>query len=157
MADVSPDEPELQADTLELINAELAGRLARQAESMSKIDTKAAALTGIAIAAASFLSTREVDSVLAGLAYANYAVAAGLSITANAVASYEDAPTPRPLFNKYATATRTAALAALSATRVKAFEANVPRHARKGRLWAASAGALGLGVVLMISAILVHN
>jgi len=157
VADASPDESEMQVETLELINAELVGRLARQAESMSKIDTKATALTGIAIAAASFLSTREADSVLAGLAYVSYAAAGGLSFAANAVASYQDAPTPRPLFNKYAAATRTATLAALSATRVKAFEANVPRHARKGRLWAASAGALALGVVLMISAILVHN
>ena len=157
LADVASKELELREDTLELINSEIAGRLVRQADSSAKIDSKATALTGYALAAASFLATRHVQPVLAGLAYGTFAVAAVLSVAASAVGSHTDVPESRPLFNKYATRTRAETLAALGATRVRTFEENARRHARKGRLWLAAVGNLGAGVVLMISAILMEN
>lgn len=154
---VTPEELVTAEETLELINSELADRLARQAASSAKIDSKATVLTGYALAAASFLATRHPQPVLAGFAYAAYALAAGLSIGANAVGPYRDVPAPRSLFNRYATRPRAETLAALGATRVRVFEDNARRHAHKGRLWLAAAGVLSAGVVLMISAILVQN
>jgi hypothetical protein len=47
MSDVTNRRPELQVDTLELINNELTARLDRQAEARARIDTKAALLSGI--------------------------------------------------------------------------------------------------------------
>lgn len=152
LATVTPDELDMREETLELINSELADRLARQAESSAKIDGKAAVLTGYAIAAASFLATRHAQPVLAGCAYLAFAVATGASIAANAVGPHRDVPEPRALFERYATRTKTETLAALGATRVRAFEDNARRHAQKGRLWLVAVGAVGVGVVLMISA-----
>lgn len=72
---------------LELINAELTARLDRQADSTAKIDTKAVALAGYVVVAASFLATQHPQPVLAGLAYAAYVVTSGLSVFAYAVGS----------------------------------------------------------------------
>lgn len=151
--DVTPGEVGLQEETLELINNELAGRLVRQANSSAKIDTKATALTGYAIAAASFLATQHPQLALAGCAYGAYALAIGLSITGSSVGRHDDPPAPRPLFNRYAARPRAEVLAALGATRVKAFEANARRYDRKARLWYAATAALTAGAVLMIIAI----
>ncbi|MGH3250201.1 MAG: hypothetical protein ACRDOI_28925 [Trebonia sp.] len=155
--DVTPDEVGLQEETLELINSELADRLVRQADSSAKIDTKATALTGYAIAAASFLATQHPQPVLAGCAYGAYAVAVGFSITGSSVGRHDDPPAPRPLFNRYAARSRTEVLAALGATRVRAFEANAGRYHRKARLWYAATAALTAGAVLMIIAIVVRG
>lgn len=147
----------LQEETLELINSELSDRLARQADSSAKIDTKATALTGYAIAAASFLATQHPQPVLAGCAYCAYAVAVGLSVAGGSVGRHDDPPAPRPLFNRYAARPRAELLAALGATRVKAFEANARRYDRKARLWYAATAALTAGAVLMIIAIVVRG
>ncbi len=138
------------AQTMEVINAEIAASLARQSESGTKIDTKAIVLVGYAAAAASFLVTRRVQPVLAGLAYAAYAAAVGCGIWAYAVRSYEDVPTPRGLFSAYWDRDRADVLAALAAARVPAFERNAVKHERKARLWLVSLLSLIAGVVLML-------
>jgi hypothetical protein len=76
---VTPEDVDQQAETLELINGEITGRLARQADSSAKIDTKAVTLAGYAVAAASFLATQHAQALLAALAYAAFAVAALLA------------------------------------------------------------------------------
>jgi hypothetical protein len=138
------------AQTMELINAEITASLARQSESGARIDTKAIVLVGYAAAAASFLVTRHVQPVLAGLAYTGYAAAVSFGIWSYAVRSYEDVPTPRNLFTAYWDRDRTDVLAALAAARVPAFESNAAKHDRKARLWLVSLLTLMVGVVLML-------
>lgn len=154
---MTPEELERQAETLELINAELTARLDRQADSDAKIDTKAVTLIGYAVVAASFLATRHPQAILAGFAYGLDAVAVGLSLGAYALARHLDVPSPRALFNRYAARSKPMALAALAAERVRAFEANARRHERKSRLWRASLASLVLGLTLMVASIMVQT
>jgi hypothetical protein len=154
---MTPEELEGQAETLELINAELTARLDRQADSDAKIDTKAVTLIGYAVVAASFLATRHPQAILAGFAYGLDAIAVGLSLSAYALARHGDVPAPRALFNRYAARPEPTVLAALAAGRVKAFEANARRHELKSRLWRASIASLVLGVTLMVVSIVVQT
>src|SRR5258708_21373026 len=73
MSEVTPKEPEPQAETLDLINSEISASLARQSDSGKNIDTKAVVLVGYAVASAAFLATRHAQPVLAALAYIPYA------------------------------------------------------------------------------------
>jgi hypothetical protein len=132
MSEAATNEPQLQADTVELINAELSDRLVRQSASGVQIDTKTVVLVGYVAAASSFLASRPSQPVLTCLALAAYAVAAAFGIGAYAVGTYQDVPEPRHLLNEYATWSKTAALAALAATRVEVSEGNMPKHERKG-------------------------
>jgi hypothetical protein len=144
--------------TLTLINAEITAALARTADSSARIDNKAIVLVGYAAAAASFLATRHPEPVLAGLAYAAYAAAAGFGTWAYAVQAYADAPDPRILFNSYWQRSPADVLAALAATRAQAFQANARLRGRKRQRWWASLASLAAGIVLMILALaLPHN
>jgi len=154
---MTPDELEQQAETLDLINAELTARLNRQADSDAKIDTKTVTLIGYAVVAASFLATRHPQAILASLSYGFYAVAVLLCLRAYALARHRDVPAPRALFNRYAAQSKSVTLAALAAQRVKAFEANARQHERKSWLWRASLVSLVLGVTLMIVSIVVQT
>ena len=157
MSDAIGKRPELQADTLELINSELTGLLARQAQASAQVDTKAALLVGYAAAASSFLAVRHSQPVLTWLAFAALAVAAGFGIGAFAISTYQELPQPRRLFNGYAHKPKTDALAALAARRVGAFESNVPKNHRKAVRWRISLTALMIGIGLMIGALYVHT
>lgn len=157
MTDVMDKGPELQADTLELINSELADLLARQDQASARVDTKAALLVGYAAAAASFLAVRHSQPLLTWLALAAFAIAAGFGIGAFAISTYQELPQPRRLFNGYARRPKTAALAALAARRVGAFESNVPKNRRKAMRWRISLTALMVGVALMVGALYVHT
>jgi hypothetical protein len=153
MSEVPPDQLQHHAETLDLINAEVAASLARQFDSGASIDAKAAILVGYAAVASSFLATRHAQPVLAALAYAAYGMAAGLGLWAYAVRLYQDVPDPRQLFNGYFARPKAQALAALAATRVQAFESNALKHARKARRWWMSIVSLAAGVTLMILAL----
>jgi hypothetical protein len=153
MSQMTPEQIETQASTLELINSEITASLARQAGSGQRLDTKPVLLIGYAGAAASFLATRHAQPVLAAFAYAAYAASAAAGIWGYAVRLYQDVPEPRRLFAEYLIKTRAQTLAALAATRVSAFEENVPKHGRKARLWWISFGSLGIGMVLTLLAI----
>jgi hypothetical protein len=157
MSDAVDRKPELQADTLELINMELTALLARQAGDGVQIDTKAAVLIGYIAAASSFLASRHSQPVLTVLAFAAYAAAAGFGIAAYAVGDHQDVPEPRHLFNNYATHPKTAALAALAARRVGAYESNAPRLRRKVVRWRWSLAALVAGAVFMFAALYVQH
>lgn len=154
---MTPEEVDQQAETLELINGEITGRLARQADSSAKIDTKAVTLAGYAVAAASFLATQHAQALLAALAYAAFAVAALLGLSAYAVGYYREVPEPRGLFAGYLQRSKAQTLAALAAERVKAFEENAVRHQRKAGRWWFGVIALLIGVILMVISIIVHN
>ncbi len=72
---MTPQELEDQEQTLELINSELAARLARQSESGAKVDTKAIFLVGFAATAAQFLASRSFEPFTGAAAFMAYAVA----------------------------------------------------------------------------------
>ena len=157
MSDATNNKPELPVDTLELINAELTGRLSQQAEDGRQIDTKAALLVGYVAVASSFLATRHSQPLLTWLTFAAYAVAAGFGVGAYAVGAYQEVPDPRPFFNRYADGPKAAALAALAASRVLAFEINAPKQQSKVVRWRWSVTALLIGVALMLAALNVHT
>jgi hypothetical protein len=154
---MTADTPELDTETLELINAEVTARLTRQSIGDAQMDTKAIVLVGYAGAASAFLATRPFQPLLAGLAFGAYAVAAALGLWAYAVGTYQDVPDPRAIFNGYATSPRSEALASLAATRVLAFERNARQQQAKIRRWWVSLGALMIGISLMIASILAHT
>ncbi len=154
MSDVTPEQLKGQTETLELINSEVTASLARQSDSGSKIDTKAVALVGYAGAASSFLATRHAQPALAVLAYAAFAAAAGFGVSAYAVRLYQNVPEPRHLFTGYMARSKAETLAALAATRVEAFESNIPSYARKRRRWWISLFSLAIGLILMILSVL---
>ncbi|MFC4469295.1 hypothetical protein ACFPH6_33085 [Streptomyces xiangluensis] len=74
---MTPQELQDQEQTLELINSELAARLARQSESGAKVDTKAIFLVGFA---ATPLSLPELRAVHRRRSFTAYAVAIGFGI-----------------------------------------------------------------------------
>jgi hypothetical protein len=109
---------------------------------------------GVAATAAQFLATRKnLDVLLATLAYVAYASAFLAAVAAYALTRYEDVPDPRGLVRECAHRTKAETLACLVAARVKVFERNVKRHRRKVVWWWVSVGALGLGLVLSVAAI----
>ncbi len=150
MGEVTRQNLQQHAATLDLINAEIAASLARQYDAGASIDNKAAILVGYATAASSFLATRHTQPVLAGLAYACFALAAGFGLWAYAIRLYQDVPDPRQLFTEYLVSPKALALAAIAATRVQAFESNARLHASKAQRWQVSVGSLVVGVVLML-------
>ncbi len=154
---MTPEDIEEQAETLELINAELTARLDRQADASAKIDTKAVVLAGYVAAAASFLATQHPQPVLAGLAYAAYVATFGLNVYVYAVGTHKDVPDPRRLFNNYANKTKSQVLATLAATRVRAFNDNADRSKRRALLWRVSLASLAVGVTLMVLSVVLHT
>lgn len=153
MSQMTPEQLEDHGDALELLNTEITASLARQAGSGQRLDTKAVLLVGYAGAAASFLATRHAQPVLAGLAYAAFAVCAATGIWAYAVRIYQDVPQPRRLFTDYLLRTKVQTLAALAATRVQAFENNAPKQRQKARRWWISLASLAIGMTLMLLAL----
>ena len=80
MSEISPEQLQEHAETVDLVNTEVAASLTRQYDAGASIDTKAAILVGYTAAASSFLATRQAQPVLAGLAYAAYGLAAGFGL-----------------------------------------------------------------------------
>jgi hypothetical protein len=143
------------ADNLELINSELAGRLDRLGDSGTKVDTKVVFLLGFIATAVQFLASRSPAPVLGGLAYAAYAAAFGLGVPALALTYYRDLD-PRTLLDEYASRRRGETLLDLCALRVNAYEANLERHRHKSRWWWRSFIATIVAVILSVAAI-VHT
>lgn len=153
MSQMTPEQLEDHADALELLNSEITASLSRQAGSGQRLDAKAVLLVGYAGAAASFLATRHAQPVLAAFAYAAYGACVAAGIWTYAVRLYQDVPEPRRLFTDYLPKSRAQILVALAATRVTAFEDNVPKQARKVQRWWISLGSLVIGVTLMLVAL----
>jgi hypothetical protein len=143
-------------DTLAFLNDQISGRIDQQSQSLDRLDTKAALVIGYAVAAVTFLATRHTQPVLAGLAYVGYAVAVAFGLAALFVRTYEYI-NPRILLDKYARATKTAALAAVAATSVGMFETNDKQQKRKVRAWRLSVSFLLIATTLLVSALLVQT
>jgi hypothetical protein len=78
-------------ETLALINDEISASLERQNNMAVRVDTKAIFLAGFVAAAAQFLATqRHLPAFFAGIAFAVYATAFALAISAIAVTKYQD-------------------------------------------------------------------
>jgi hypothetical protein len=150
-----PEEVEHQNDTLALISGEIAALLDRQSGGLDKIDNKATAMIGYALAAATFLATRHAQPVLAVLAYVAFAAAVTAGIAAMAVRTYQDL-NPQSLL-QYTGWSAAQTRARLTANQVRIFEANKVRQDKKARYWQISLIALIFGTLLMIPGILVET
>lgn len=153
---MTPEELEQRVDTLEVINNELASRLARQSDSLAKIDTKAVFLVGFAATAAQFLAAQNPQPVFATLAFAAYAIAFVSGLMTFRVADYEDLE-PKEVLEHNARDPRGKVLAQLAATRVGIFERNRAKLNRKATCWAVSLCAVGVGLVLSTVSLMVHT
>ncbi|PBC66278.1 hypothetical protein BX265_8339 [Streptomyces sp. TLI_235] len=153
---MTPQELQAQEPTLELLNSEIASRMARQSDSGAKVDTKAVFLVGFAAAAAQFLVSRSFEPVTGIAALLAYAVAIAFGISIFHLADYEDIE-PREVLESYARSSRGAALMALAATRVQMFEQNGTLHKRKAGRWAVSLAAVAAGICLSCVAVLLHT
>jgi len=153
---MSPEELGIQTDTLELLNAEMAGSHDRQSDALGKIDNKAIVLVGYTLVAASFLATRHAQPVLAVLAYAAYATAAAFGVSAYAIGEYLDVD-PVQLFLKYAPESKAQTLAALGAKRARNYALNQELNRKKAKRWLIGLFALVAGTSLMVAAILVQT
>jgi hypothetical protein len=151
---VNPVELERQVDTLELINTELAARLDRLSDGAAKVDNKAVVLVGYVGAAAAFLATRKPEFVLAALAYAAFAVAAGFGIWIFAATLYKDTPDP-PFFASKFDESKANVLARLIITRVDVHEANHKKQTSKVWRWRACLVGWAVGMVLLTASLLV--
>jgi hypothetical protein len=98
-------------------------------------------------------ASRHAQPVLAAFAYAAFGACVAAGIWTYAVRLYHDVPEPRRLFTDYLPKSRAQILATLAATRVSAFENNVPKNARKARRWWISLGSLVIGMTLMLLAL----
>lgn len=153
---MTPEEQEDRKDTLELINSELAARMARQSDSMSKIDTKAVFLVGFVATAAQFLASHDHQPVIAALAFVAYAVAFVFGVLIFHLADFEDV-VPRTVLDENARSPKSQALMQLAATRVGMFEKNKEQHDRKAERWTVSLSALAVGFVLSTVALVAHT
>ncbi|TWD13154.1 hypothetical protein FB570_11981 [Streptomyces sp. T12] len=153
---MTPQELEDQEQTLELINSELAARLARQAESGTKVDTKAIFLVGFAATAAQFLASRNFELFTGAAAFTAYAVAIGFGISVFNLAAYEDLK-PRETLDTYARATKGATLGELAGTRVGFFEKNARLHQRKTKRWTVTLIAVVAGIFLSTVSLVLHT
>ncbi|MDT6988099.1 hypothetical protein ACFOSY_15315 [Streptomyces lusitanus] len=152
---MTPQELEDQKETLELINSELAARLARQSESGAKVDTKAIFLVGFAATGAQFLASRSFELFTGTAAFAAYAVAVGFGISVFNLAEYEDIK-PRDVLDTYARSEKGATLGALAGTRVGMFEKNARLHQRKTKRWTVALAAVAAGIVLSTVSLVLH-
>ncbi|MCT6781462.1 hypothetical protein LXH09_33000 [Streptomyces sp. CS7] len=153
---MTPQEFEDQKETLELINSELAARLARQSESGAKVDTKAIFLVGFAATAAQFLASRGFEPFTGTAAFVAYAVALGFGISVFNLAAYEDIK-PRDVLDTYGRSAKGAALGALAGTRAGMFEKNDALHQRKTRRWTVTVAAVAAGISLSTVSLVLHT
>ncbi|MFK0107887.1 hypothetical protein [Streptomyces sp. NPDC091217] len=153
---MTPGELQDQEATLDVLNNELAARLARQSDSLGKIDTKAVFLIGFAATAAQFLATHKHHVVLAYLAFAAYALALLAGVQTFRVADHKDLE-PRQLLVAHVRSPKSQVLIELAATRASIFEENQRRHQRKARYWSASLWLLVGGLALSTAALLLHT
>jgi hypothetical protein len=142
------------AETLELVNLELAERHARQAASSASIETRSVLLAGFVAIAAQFLATQHTQPVLQAGALTAYTVSFVGGVAVLAVSSPGEALPASALVEDHARRPKAEVLAALAAARVAALEANAGRKRRKAQFWWVAVVALGVATALSVLAIL---
>ncbi|MEW2608459.1 hypothetical protein AB0894_32270 [Streptomyces sp. NPDC047916] len=153
---MTPQELQERESNLELINSEIASRMARQSEAGAKVDTKAVFVVGFAATAAQFLAARSFELYTGTAAFAAYAVAIGVGISIFSLAKYEDID-PRRVLDVHGREEKSVTLMALAATRVTMFETNSKVHGRKTKRWAVSLAAIAVGICLSTVSIVLHT
>lgn len=153
---MTPQELRERESNLELINSEIASRMARQSEAGVKVDTKAVFIVGFAATAAQFLAVRSFEPYTGTAAFVAYAVAIGVGISIFSLANYEDID-PRGVLDVHGREEKSATLMALAATRVNMFEKNSKVHGRKTKRWAVSLAAITVGICLSTVSIVLHT
>lgn len=143
------------SETLKLILDELTARFTRQIDASKGIDTKAGVVAGFAVTAATFLAGRHVQPVLAGVAYAGFAVAFVFAVAALRVTTYKDVPDAAALVNEYARQPKLNALRDLVVERAKAIKHNGDKQEKKATQWWIAVVSLAVGVVLSVLAVVV--
>lgn len=153
---MTPQELQERESNLELINSEIASRMARQSEAGAKVDTKAVFVVGFAATAAQFLAARPFEPYSGTAAFVAYAVAISVGISIFNLAKYEDID-PRKVLDAHGREEKAATLMALAATRVTMFETNSQVHERKTKRWAISLAAIAVGICLSTVSIVLHT
>jgi hypothetical protein len=139
---------------LKLINTELAARLTRQDQSMSRVETKSAVVIGFAVTAAQFLATRHPFSspwsILFGLsAFLCYIAAFTVGVWTLRVEKFKDLSATG--LRALAEQAEVEVLRQLIGTRRKNFEDNKLSAVRKARGWWWSTWLLAFGLLLSIA------
>ncbi|APS18548.1 hypothetical protein TK78_05975 [Streptomyces sp. Tue 6075] len=153
---MTPQELRERESNLELINGEIASRMARQSEAGAKVDTKAVFVVGFAATAAQFLAARSFEPYTGTAAFVAYAVAIGTGISIFNLARYEDLD-PRAILDDHGRDEKSATLVALASTRVTMFETNSEVHQRKTHRWTVSLVAVVVGICLSTVSIVLHT
>jgi hypothetical protein len=146
---------DFDADTLAMINTEIADRISRQSDALDKIDNKAVLVVGYVLAVVSFLATRPVQPILAAFAYSAFAVAAIAGLVSLAIRPYLDT-NPIQLIS-YAKRSPAEILPTGIASQAKVLRFNSGRQRTKVRSWWISISGLAVGTILMVAAILVQT
>ncbi|MFD4786253.1 hypothetical protein ACFWN1_04080 [Streptomyces sp. NPDC058459] len=153
---MTPQELQARESNLELINSEIAARMARQSEAGAKVDTKAVFVVGFAATAAQFLAARPFEPYTGIAAFVAYAVSIGVGISIFSLAKYEDIE-PRAVLDSHGRDEKPTTLMALAATRVTMFETNGAAHERKTKRWVVSLTAIAVGICLSTVSVLLHT
>ncbi|MER8098571.1 hypothetical protein [Streptomyces goshikiensis] len=153
---MTPQELRERESNLELINSEIASRMARQSEAGAKVDTKAVFVVGFAATAAQFLAARPFEPYTGAAAFVAYAAAISAGIWIFSLAKYEDID-PRAVLDDHGRDEKSATLVALAATRVTMFKTNSEVHRRKTQRWNVSLAALALGICLSTVSMVLHT
>lgn len=153
---MTPQELRERESNLELINSEIASRMARQSEAGAKVDTKAVFVVGFAATAGQFLAARSFEPYTGTAAFVAYAVAIGAGISVFSLAKYEDID-PRAVLDGHGRGEKSATLIVLAATRVTMFETNGEVHRRKTKRWTISLTATVVGICLSTVSIVLHT
>jgi hypothetical protein len=151
---MTSDEPEADEATLSLINAEISAAVEQLDEGRGHIGDRAGLLLGYTIVAASFLSTRKFEPVLAGFAYGCFAIAAIAGVWALALRKVR-AIDPVELAS-LSNSGHAAVLAALIAMRQEIFKYNYGRNRTKWRAWWLCLDTVVVGCALMVASILLR-
>ncbi|MFH8873205.1 hypothetical protein [Streptomyces griseus] len=153
---MTPQELQERESNLELINSEIASRMARQSEAGSKVDTKAVFVVGFAATAAQFLAARPFEPHTGTAAFVAYGLATVVGISIFSLAKYEDID-PRGVLDNHGREEKSTTLMALAATRVTMFEKNLKVHRRKTQRWTISLAAIAVGICLSTVSIVLHT
>jgi hypothetical protein len=148
------DEDGEYAETLELVNGELAERHTRQAASNASLETRSFLLAGFVAVAGPFLAARHAQAGLQWVALGAYGLSFIAGVAALAAGSPRDAPPARTLVEDYGRQPKAQALARLAAARVAVLQENSARQRRKAQCWWVALAALGTATLLSVLAIL---
>jgi hypothetical protein len=139
---------------LDLLNVEIKDRMNHQAESVARVETKAAIIIGFAITAVQLFIPAMDHPLWALPAIVGYALAVGFGIAALVVRQHRDPPDPAFLWAELGHASRRRILGSLIKTRAVAHQKNARDHRTRVIYWWISLSSLIGAVVASATALL---